>query len=404
MHENAATDAGGHFRFEGLAPGRYMLEVYGGMGVPPVTKEVLVADRDLLGVELRIEDAGWLRVKVVDESGSPVAGVTVFEEEGCLFARSGEDGVAVLENLPPRKRVHLTAQGGTEWGNWKYVNLRVPEPTLPDGGEATLVVARADPVRGIVLDEDGSPMQGAIVSTGSHYAFTTRADGTFRLSVPQGATVDLVAHLNPVDPVRRAGAKGVKAPAEGIVLRMKTIPKTGTLTFRLLDASGLPVPLFDLKVYAGEERTVRTDDAGRATLEGLVADETQFFAWIPPQGPDDPWPLPGGAVVPPAVSVVPDGREVDFRLLPGEEIRGTVLDPGGKPAKGARVFAFRAGKWMSTEGLTDDGGRYRIMVPAGEILPSIRAILRKDAATSLHAFATDVRPGTKELLLRLEED
>jgi hypothetical protein len=330
--------------------------------------------------------------------------VTVFDHSGSLYARSGEDGIAVLENLPPMSRIRPTVQCGDEWQGWAFVDIRPPDPVRPDGGDVTLVVARAARITGVVRDEAGDPVQGALVSGWSNTADTTRADGTFRLAVPKGREVNVAARLNPPDPCLRAEAKGVMAPAEGITLQFRRIPKTGTLSIRILDASGLPVPRLDLTVYAGEQRAVRTDDAGRTVLDGLPAAETRVFAWIPPRGPDDPWPLPGGGALPAPTTSTPDGREVEIRLVPGSDIRGTVVDAEGKPVPGAKVHARNGEAWMSVPGTTDNRGRFRVVVPAGEGLLTVRAAALTADGKRRAAENNDVRPGTNDLVLAIEED
>jgi hypothetical protein len=416
MYENAATDGAGRFRFEGVAPGRYSLHNDYGTGVPRVAREVLVEGGDLLGVELRIEDAGWLRVKVVDESGTPVAGVTVAEESGGLFTRSGADGVAVLENLPPNRRVHVTSQGGAEWGAWKYVNVRVPDPIRPAGGEVTLVVARAAYLRGVVLDEYGDPLKGASVSSWepgaySHgrerpYSDMTREDGTFCIAVPEGTTGDVLASKSPWDPVLRAWAKGVKAPAEGLVLRLKRIPQSGSLVYRIMDPAGLPLAGLDVLVYDGgpDMRPARTDGGGRVRVEGIPADEHQVCLGVKTTGPDDPWPLPGGAALPATYWALADGREVEVRLISGAEIRGTVEDSDGHPLRGAGVYAMKNRDWFSTRGTTDDRGRFRIVVPAAETSLTVIAHTPGPNGMGITTRAEGIHPGTDGLVLRFGQD
>ena len=139
-------------------------------------------------------------------------------------------------------------------------------------------------------------------------------------------------------------------------------------------------------------------------MEGLPDEEIPLFVSLPARRPGDPWPLPAGAAFPPVIRVLPDGREVDIRLLPGAEIRGTVVDLEGKPAVGARVFATRPARWMSTQETTDAEGRFRIVVPAGDSPLFVVASLKIASDRVLRAQSDDVRPGTTELALSLEEN
>ncbi len=77
LPNKATSDAAGRFRVEGLEPAwRDVTLVAAAEGYPPRSREVrLCTDRDIEGVEFRLERAMPIGGRVVDQDGTPVAGV-----------------------------------------------------------------------------------------------------------------------------------------------------------------------------------------------------------------------------------------------------------------------------------------------------------------------------------------
>ncbi len=100
------TDADGHYRLAGLPPGALRLEAAGAGGAPAAV-DVVLGSGERREVDLVLDPAGGLDVRVVDEAGRPVRGARVLvrqagrpllEHPGAR--RTDEGGRAHLPDLP----------------------------------------------------------------------------------------------------------------------------------------------------------------------------------------------------------------------------------------------------------------------------------------------------------------
>lgn len=118
-------------------------------------------------------------------SGEPIGGasVDVIGGSGVVIASAttAEDGSYLLNNVPADGRIRIDA------GDYGVVEEAVPAGMTADFA-LTLQVAT-----GRVLDESGSPIQGAIVQSGNTTAVST-GDGTFEITgIGAGAPVKVMA-------------------------------------------------------------------------------------------------------------------------------------------------------------------------------------------------------------------
>lgn len=115
---------------------------------------------------------GRLRCVVLDETGTPVPGASVQvtpadpgadilaprpEYRHYWEAETGDGGYVAFRTLPPGTYLVIASQNGAHG---------VAQVAVPDSGafgEATLIVAPVAPVRGVVRDEAGAPVAGAVV-------------------------------------------------------------------------------------------------------------------------------------------------------------------------------------------------------------------------------------------------
>ena len=99
--------------------------------------------------------------------------------------------------------------------------------------------------------------------------------------------------------------------------------------------------------------------------------------------------------------MVPNGQSLALVLRAGILITGTVLDPDGNPAPGARVEATETGRQGGVVGVADEAGRFALRVPAGKTY-SVAASLKDRFGHYQRATLEDVTGG--DVVLRFPYD
>lgn len=115
-----------------------------------------------------------------EKNGDPIPGVSVaaIAPDGTtILTVTNEDGEYTLENVPEGAEVTVTFEGFTV-------------ATLPLGSNANLdFEIRPDVLTGTILDEDGQPVSGAVVSVGTATT-TTGEDGSYRVAgIPEDGEI-----------------------------------------------------------------------------------------------------------------------------------------------------------------------------------------------------------------------
>jgi RNA polymerase sigma-70 factor (ECF subfamily) len=391
--ETRRTDDLGRFRFPELAAGEYRLTLEMN-GCPPAHADItLPPDHDVLDAILRIASGARLTVLVTNEEAQPLAGVRVLARwapQGQVSMATDEHGRATFAGLPQSAvRIAVMSPGP----------LLAPAPVsaVPEGQEIALVLVEPGHIAGVLLGPDGNPLANMEVlavdpahtgSTGqtnllmaaegaardAARAAYTDGTGAFDLQVPRETLVDLEVRgrqrveigeaqssysLSRMTPYR-AEQRGVVAPASGIMLRAREISRDRTLEVTVVDPDGNPVALAEV-VANGGGVLVRgeTDAQGHATLTGLSADQVAVSAHSS-QLYNAPEPVIEAA----RISLLPDGQRITLALRRGAKITGRAIDPKGNAVAGAMVHAT-SGDEAFVGGLTDDHGRFQIVLPAG---------------------------------------
>lgn len=172
-----------------------------------------------------------LRGRTVDPEGRPVAGVFVLVQrpgsDGVAgSANTGSDGVFDIAGLEPGEHVLRTTIGvvASQEARKRFASGKW---TASAGGEPLeLVMPLVSSVAGRVVDADGKPLAGALVSAWDAGAGMpdasgrTDANGEFKLSVRAGATFELRANVKVGDAVVRGSLAAVASGAEGVELRL----------------------------------------------------------------------------------------------------------------------------------------------------------------------------------------
>jgi len=106
------ADAEGRYRFDHLLPGTVFVRVVSPRH-PPVERMQRVLARAATRRDFVLADTQPVEIRVLDHEGKPLAGAEVLESRGLRSARTDDEGVAVLADVPggPRVVVDLRAEG-----------------------------------------------------------------------------------------------------------------------------------------------------------------------------------------------------------------------------------------------------------------------------------------------------
>ncbi len=249
-----------------------------------------------------------------------------------------------LPDTPKYFIVKINQPGyGPYWAEWNTIDRaeRIPK-------RFTAELDAAWSVGGVVVDEEGKPIQGATISPHVKYKkrpgdtqglsggkrFTTGVDGKWSfLSVPATSNDVFVEISHPeFMPERRSLARGEFEIHEGDKLINRTPLKRGiTITGTISDETGLPIR--DARVrtkFMNDIRETRTDVEGKYRLKGCEPSMARVVVSAQ-----------GKALDLKQVRVEPGMEPVDFVLKPGGHLRVVALDEQGKPIPKTRIFFQR---------------------------------------------------------------
>jgi hypothetical protein len=239
----ASSAADGRFRIDGLLPGSYELRAIGPEGARTRVPAKLV-DRDLSGVELRLQAQVIVTGLVIDPSGRPVEGARVMAgTEPQVLGWAGRTAPATTTSADGRFRfqgidagrvtirVEKEGVGATSW-----VEKRIPPGAVR---ELILRLEAAAGLTGLVRFEDGRPAPGAVVYVEYPESRRRFFDGHGREHVASRAVAgpDAIYAISGLDP----GAVRVTASRAGGALRTRQVP-TVSLTAGEQKSLDLVVP------------------------------------------------------------------------------------------------------------------------------------------------------------------
>ena len=322
----------GRARVEGLFPGQVsaVARAGGAASVPRFTS----LQESTTRLVLDLEEAGTLRVTVVDEEGAPVPSPV-----GWLGSTAGEflverkgDGAGALELGPVARgecRVRVGADG------FKSTDGAVVLTSAEQSME--VVLQRAVLIRGRVLDEYDRPAPGVsvLVQPSGRLAWSDAA-GTFQATVPSPGSYTLNAHHSDWG----GGTAKVEAPTDDARLQLE---QRGTVEITV-EYEGRTVEGADAVLWNGPQDFFRSDRAsgpdGVVRMRGLPPGSYQMVASHPDHVDSDRVPLTlaeGGTV------------RVRVSLKEGARISGQAVDERGQPVAGAEVrLVPRVGRPVST--------------------------------------------------------
>jgi hypothetical protein len=373
----AVSDARGRAAFEGLdASVEWAVGARAPGFAPTMIPRVRVGDfvQVVLTPGMRVH--GTVRLG----DGRPCAGARVRlslqvpglpRATGGFETRADEDGNYEFLRMP-----HLPVEVSALWNRTPGGPRRFTP--APDTAEARLDIELVEGgvVSGTVRDAAGRPLAGIWVIArrrgGSSYQASaeTDADGAYHLG---GLAADSysVGAQDPSNRRRPATAEGVTPPRSGVDLTLEDNPDApGHYVVRVLDSEGRPVRGFRVVDFrpgrdeatgtrderAGADGRARSAQEQAGTMRLLIRAEAGCAE-------TDPFEIRAG-------------QETDLgevRLRPAARVRGRVLDPDGRPAADARVFADR--ELAAEQGQPGPDGRWTVAgLPPGE--GTIRVVRR----------------------------
>ena len=424
------------FAIEDLEAGPWELEARGESARLRTPLQVTLPQAP--GEELLVELEATARVegRVVDADGAPVEGATVEPASSTpqwqrelvrspltATADSGEDGAFVYEALAGTLSLTARAEG---FGPSAPLELTLVEGQVLDGVE--LRMSRGGVLRGLVLDEDGEPVSGRLVTANKmpqmeSRAVTTAMDGTFQMDAMEPGTWQVVA----ID----AGGMGGSTTAsgepdlagllQGLEMNQATIREGEETYIELGRPKDDPVRVFG-RVTMGDEpfggALVSFFPEGERLYERLeictVGEDGRYEVELSGGGDYvvNVQRVPGGIgqqqTVELARAIPRDVEEWRLDLeLPLGRIVGRVLRSNGRPAAGERVTLAVDGGTRSdslfggqfAELVADDGGGFE--------LEGLRPGTYRVSAGGTSPWSSDSRTGLGRVTvggLRLGED
>ena len=372
------SDETGSFRLEGLRPGRASLvaSARDAARSEPVAIE-LVAGEEQKDVVLRLRTGGSISGEVYDESGKPLAGLTVQATELAQFSthmqNTDGEGRFRFEHLEPGNYqvVAFSAKGldklGTDAGSDFMSQMKTAAASVKDGEDTHLVLGAppADPVEVVGrVTHAGQPYGGALVTfihegkdvlskmknvpVDAQGAFTVRLDEPGRYSISVQRLSGGMGQQNTVEFTRQIP----KEKRHELVLEMPT----GRVSGRVLTPEGNPAPgervtmhprsaLVGGTMWGGAYIEAQTDGEGRYDIQTLRPGEYVLTAGGMQMGGIFGIDAAHGRELRSDIRIAEGDwlRDVDFRLRKPGKVDVSVTGEDGKPIAKAAIFVRDAG-------------------------------------------------------------
>jgi Carboxypeptidase regulatory-like domain/PDZ domain len=374
------TDAQGKFRVHGLTPGRYVAEAKTERGYGRTEGSTLVGlGQTVDDVVVKLHPALRIQGKVMITGEKPtvcVDGYAYFRDEDhdrWVSGRTEPDGTITAEGVIPGK---YTVQAGCK--GYALVKENLDPITLKDKDLVGLVweVEVGSTIRGRVLTKQGEPIADADVnarSTGGGLRDKqqwaqdeSKIDGSYALEGLRAGTY----LMEPQSQRAVAPRDGytVDVPAGKVIEKDIVLDDGGKVEGIVVDGEGKPVEGVKVDARSIEndwgwswDSGAKSDAGGKFTLNALRAGEYRvvaskgWFETLRKPGETDDEQHPGEKVM------VKAGETAKVRLVVEAQngtIKGTVVDPDGKPIGDAYLSAAResdaAGARPSNVGATRD--------------------------------------------------
>lgn len=227
-------------------------------------------------VDFTLERYGRLVGRIVDGSGNPVPGATVGVDRRWWWSEraprststtTAADGTFTLDDVPPGNSVAFTVDANG------YVNAEFTSAFVPADGTVNVgdrVVHALGAISGRLIDVEGNPVEGLFLTTDHGSGALAAADGTFTIPYLDPSQ-NPYAVLVPDDAQYAAATVADVTVLEGPSITQVgdvTVHRKATLTGRVVDGAGAPVP----GVWANADGThvALTGGDGRFSIAGVT--------------------------------------------------------------------------------------------------------------------------------------
>lgn len=280
------TDASGQFQFNGLLAGQYTLNLsFAGYARVTASVQPGIGETTDFGTILMVKqldsDTGTIFGKVVDgETGAALSGVMITTSSVSNPVYTDAQGMYQVASVQPGTALISATLDGYAYSS---ASLEIGAGVMTVFSPSLLKGTSGSPagnavVQGVVTDAlSGVPLAGVTITAGTAVAITD-ATGSYRIeSVPFGE-VSLRAALSGYDSVIGAAMAlgGSIVSFSPKLYAQGTSPpfaNTSGITGLVRDAgSGAPLSGVNIvAVFNGQSQTITTNEAGRFTIEGLIA-------------------------------------------------------------------------------------------------------------------------------------
>ena len=272
LRRSSESDAAGSWGMDGIPLGSAVI-LARAQGYAPVNRQVSIAGDEVDLGEVVLQSGMPLRLRVLDDLGSPVAEATVEGGGGGLVAVTGSSGEAVLNDVPPQAMLSLRFRASG--------HLPLSRKIMPSSSEEALEVRlrRAFELRGRFVDSDALPVANATAryELCSEYRTTPLdSSGEFVLSLAPGEEYRLVLRSSSVEPVSIVVPPGL--PGESRDLGDITASQGKSLIGWIVDANTLePVPGAHIWVIRPSARGILASWVEGDVAEALSDTEGSFL-------------------------------------------------------------------------------------------------------------------------------
>ncbi|HEY3447267.1 MAG TPA: carboxypeptidase regulatory-like domain-containing protein [Myxococcales bacterium] len=350
----ATTGADGAFLFGGLSPGSYDLAATKLLDQARVRVTLESGGKDVLDVALDLTAGGEIAGLVRSEDGSPIANARLWtwNRQGLPRVDTETDAAGAYRLAALPKGSYLVAAAAD--------HFQTKEDRLADvapGRTATLdwVLKPASPLAGVVVDEEGRPVEGAEIGVSEitanqivhlgHRNATTGEDGSFFIDrLGPGPYSALVHHRAYV---------GLQSQVEVPNASVRWVLSRGLLLSGVVvDEQGQPVAGARVDSWPARESM----DRDRSNSQDATGPRGEFRLRGLEPGPHLVMASLGEGEYPRRASLEIDLRPastgpVRLQFAQGLSISGTVVTPSGGPVPDAHVYASREGKADGPEDL-----------------------------------------------------